>query len=277
MTDYLDRIPDYRDPAIVAALDEVSLWSARFGLLLLDHIPLAHDLTVLDVGCGTGFPLLELAQRLGPSCRIVGADPWAAGLARAAEKAQRYGLDNVELVATDGVRLPFAAAEFDLIVANLVLNNVEQPETFLTECARVAKVGARLALTTNVMGHMREFYDLYRAVLLEQGLPRYLGRLEDHEAHRGTKASISRLVEEAGFDITKATEDTFSLRYQDGTTFLNHFFIRLGFLHGWRAIVDEADARTVFAALEQALNQCAAREGELRFTVPMLYLEAARR
>ena len=42
---------------------------------LLKHVPLGRNLRVLDVGCSTGFPLLELAQRLGPTCAVVGLDP----------------------------------------------------------------------------------------------------------------------------------------------------------------------------------------------------------
>jgi len=40
--------------------------------------------------------------------------------------------------------------------------------------------------------------------------------------------------------------------------------------------VDSSDARTVFAALEAALNAEAAATGQLAMTVPMLYLEATR-
>ncbi len=43
----------------------LAAWSAPFGLRLLDVVPLDPAATVLDVGCGTGFPLLELAHRLG--------------------------------------------------------------------------------------------------------------------------------------------------------------------------------------------------------------------
>ena len=52
------------DPLFCAALDELPLWSAPFGLRLLESVPLAPGATVLDVGCGTGFPLLELAHRV---------------------------------------------------------------------------------------------------------------------------------------------------------------------------------------------------------------------
>jgi ubiquinone/menaquinone biosynthesis C-methylase UbiE len=66
---------DWSAPEVAAHYDELPLWSAPFGLLLLKHLPLRPHLTVLDVGCDTGFPLLELAQRLGATCRVHGVDP----------------------------------------------------------------------------------------------------------------------------------------------------------------------------------------------------------
>ena len=59
----------------VNTFDEMPLWSASFGLLLLKHVTLKPNLTVLDIGSGAGFPLLELAERLGPSAKLCGIDP----------------------------------------------------------------------------------------------------------------------------------------------------------------------------------------------------------
>lgn len=54
---------DWQAPAIVEIYDEVSLWSAPFGKVLLDNIPMNASWTVVDLGFGTGFPLIELAQQ----------------------------------------------------------------------------------------------------------------------------------------------------------------------------------------------------------------------
>ena len=77
---FLDFDPDFDSPQFIAAYDELPLWSAMFGLLLLEEVPLANVTSALDVGCGTGFPLIELAERLGTARTLHGIDPWSGGL-----------------------------------------------------------------------------------------------------------------------------------------------------------------------------------------------------
>jgi arsenite methyltransferase len=276
MTDYLDAQPDFSDPAVASAIDEASLWAARFGLLMLDEIALRPGLSVLDLGCGSGFPLFELAHVLGPTCRFVGLDIWRQVIGRAAGKRRVHGLRNVRLVIGDGARLPLADAAFDLIVSNLGLNNFADPPAVADECARVLRPGGRLALTTNLAGHMREFYEAFRETLTALRMDRYLPRLETHEAHRGTKASVCKLLTDARFVIARTLERSFVMRYLDGSALLRHSLTRFGFLDGWRKVVDPDDERTVFAALERALNDVSSRRGELRMCVPMLFVEAMR-
>jgi arsenite methyltransferase len=273
MPDFLDVTYDLNDPEIASAVDQVSLWAARFGLLLLDHLDLRPNQHILDVACGTGFPLFELAQMYGASCQVTGIDIWKQGIERARLKAHAYQSPNVQILEADASRLPFADATFDLIVSNLGLNNFADPGAVLAECFRVAKPGARLVLVTNPRGHLSEFYEVFREILRELQKPASLERLQAHEAHRGTKASLSDLLQAAGFRVVKIREDRFHLRYLDASAFFHHFLTQLGFLEDWRRVVDQEDEERAFAPLEQRLNQMARAAGELRMTVPMLYLE----
>lgn len=273
MLNFLRVSYDLNDPDIASAVDQVSLWAARFGLFLLSNLDLRPNLNILDVACGTGFPLFELAQMHGPSCQVTGVDIWKQGIERAWLKARIYGCPNVHILEADASQLPFAEETFDLIVSNLGVNNFTDLAAVLAECFRVAKPGARLVLTTNPMGHLSEFYEVFRQTLRELQKPVYLERLQAHEAHRGSKKSLSDLLQTTGFRVARIREDHFHLRYLDGDAFFNHFLTQLGFLNDWRQVVDREDEERVFTLLQDRLNQMAYAAGELRMTVPMLYLE----
>ena len=186
---YLDFEADFNSPAILAAYDEQPLWSAMFGLMMLDYVPLRAGMVVLDVGCGTGFPLIEIAERLGPGSVVHGLDPWAAGLRRANEKIAARQTRNVELHEGSAASMPFAGGTFDLIVSNLGVNNFDDRKAAIAECRRVAKPDATIALTTNLQGHMRELYDAFAEVL--RGDREATRRLREHRRLREATARSS--------------------------------------------------------------------------------------
>jgi ubiquinone/menaquinone biosynthesis C-methylase UbiE len=273
MTAFLQRRDSFQVENIAPVFDEVTLWASRFGALLFDNLQVRKDLNILDVGSATGFPLFELAGTHGFSCRVTGIDVWKAALDRARLKQRAYGIPNVALVNADAAAMPFADASFDLVVSNLGINNFDDPTAVLAECYRVLKTGGRLVMTTNLEGHWREFYAVFRAVLAEKGNPQYLDRLAANEGHRGTRQSVSSLLEGAGFGIARVVEDSFVMRFTGGTALFNHTLTQLGFLDGWRGVVDPADEENVFGELEGRLNQIAEEQGELRMSTPMLFIE----
>lgn len=277
MTDYLEQVIDFDNPDLPSAFDEASLWGSRFGVLLMDNLDLIDGISVLHIGCGTGFPMLELAHMHGRACRFTGVDIWGNALRRAAFKLKVYELPNVSMLQADGALLPLPDSEFDLIVSNLGINNFNHPQAVLSECARVEKPQACIILTANVTGHMQEFYDVYREVVTELDNPEYLERLQANETHRLNKDMISSLLQESGFDIANVIEDKFQMRYMNGSALLRHSLSRFGFLDGWRSVVDANVEKAVFTGLEEKLNALAQRHGELKMTVPMLYVEARRR
>jgi len=260
---------DLSSPAIVSAYDELPLWSAMFGLLMLEHVPLAGVARALDIGCGTGFPLIELAERLGPTAQVDGIDLWPQALARAAQKIAARGTPNVHLHEASASALPFAPATFDLIVSNLGINNFDNPASAIAECRRVSRLGATLALTTNLQGHMREFYDMFDQVLSDDESRQ---RLRQDISHRATVAGLRELLNSGGFEITRVVERETVLRFASGTALLNHHFIKLAFLDAWKKVVSTRQ-REVFAKLRDRLDAM----GELRLTIPMAYVEGRAR
>jgi ubiquinone/menaquinone biosynthesis C-methylase UbiE len=274
MTDYLIDKYNINDHKFASTLDELSFWSARFGLLLFNNLEIKKNMTILDLGCGNGFPLFELAQTFGKTCQVIGVDIWKAGLERAKTKQKELNLPNVSILEADGENLPFLNNSVDLIVSNLLLNNLAKPNLTIAECHRVLKSKGSIILTTNVIGHFQEFYEVFRELLTELGNKKYLENLEKNENHRGSKELFSKLLENNGFTLNKVLEDQFFMRFSDGTSLLNHSLIKIGFLGGWKNTLEVKDQENIFNSLENKLNKISDSVGELRMTVPMLYLEA---
>lgn len=276
MTNYLSFSINLNNSKAVSVYDEMPLWSAIFGLMLLKHIELKPNLQVLDVGCGTGFPLIELAQILGESCHVVGLDVWVEALDRARLKVAAMGIKNITIVNADATNIPFDNQYFDLIVSNLGINNFLQPHLVFKECGRVAKVGAKLVLTTNLRGHMAEIYTAFEETLEQLKLTQHIPDLHQHINKRATVEQLHQSLREVGFSVTQVYEDSTTLRFLDGTALFNHYFIKLGFLDAWKQVVPELQQQAVFSHLENLLNQLAATQGQLKLTIPMAYIEAVK-
>ncbi|UCE01545.1 MAG: class I SAM-dependent methyltransferase [Candidatus Latescibacterota bacterium] len=269
MREFLESECDLHDDGVVAAIDDVPLWSAPFGLKLLQSVRLARNLHILDVGSGTGFPIVELSQRLGPTCRAYGVDPWSEAVRRLRHKLRTWQIDNVVVTEAVAEALPFRSATFDLVVSNNGTNNVENEERAFQEIARVAKPGAQLLFTCNLPATMHEFYDLFDALLAARGLSRARERMKQHVLAKRKPLDWTRAqVERVGFEIVEVSLDSFALRFSDGSAMLRHSLIRLAFIQSWRNLLDESDVGDVFDALEEELNARAGREGEISLTVP---------
>ena len=262
--------------ASVNAFDEMPLWSAAFGLLLLNHLEIKAGSIVIDIGSGTGFPLFELAGRCGNTTKLYGIDPWKNACLRAEEKLKQYGYTNVGILNQSADKLPFSNDSIDLIVSNLGINNFANRKEVFNECNRVLKPGGKLALTTNLNGHWNTFYQIFKDSLIELNLTRYLPALKEEEEHRGNIQSIGGLFTNAGFKIQSYQEDLFKMKFVNGTAFLNHHFVKLGWLGSWLSLIDKQDQTLVFTILEENLNKSVALQEGFQLQVPMLYMEGVK-
>ncbi|PKL88669.1 MAG: hypothetical protein CVV23_09055 [Ignavibacteriae bacterium HGW-Ignavibacteriae-2] len=265
------------DKSIVSSIDDLSLWSAPFGLKLLDQIEYKNNITVLDIGSGFGFPSIEIASRLGDTCKVFGIDPWKEANQRASVKIKSWGLNNIKIIDAVAESIPFDNDQFELITSNNGLNNVENDEKTFSEIARVAKAGAQLVFTINLQETMIEFYNIYKSVLVKNNLNDEIEKLSEHifKKRKPLKYTIN-LVEKNGFHIYKIIEDEFYLRYTDGTSMLNHFFIKLAFKESWFNILSPEISSSIYNELEYELNKVSRQTGSIKLKVPYVCINAVK-
>lgn len=99
---------------------------------------------VLDVGCGTGLMLRELAGRLPGATELTGVDPAAGMIEQARARSADPRLTFVEGVAE---RLPFGDAAFDLVITTTSFDHWADQLAGLAECRRVLAPGGLFVLT----------------------------------------------------------------------------------------------------------------------------------
>lgn len=153
------------------------------GILDRFAAPLAGR--ALDLGCGNGGFLPELAARLP---EVVGIDAYRESLARARRRAPK-----ALLIEADVLAVPLAGGRFDLVSALDVLEHVD-PARFLAEVARLAAPDGWLLLSV-------------------PALPGLWSELDETAGHRCRfrLADLRGRLEAAGWRLAHATHYQFLL------------------------------------------------------------------
>lgn len=124
-------------------------------------LPLLQPGDVLDIASGDGV----LAEMLAPhSRRYVCLDSSTRVVLAASERLRR--LRNVEVREGDMHGLPFANAQFDLVMLMHALTYAEQPAQAVAEATRVLRPGGRLLLTSLARHEHRQTVEAYGHVNL---------------------------------------------------------------------------------------------------------------
>lgn len=111
---------------------------------------LPENVSILDVGCGTGNLLVRLRERF-PNARLAGVDPTPEMIARAKSK-----VPDANLREGVGESLPFPDAAFDAVTCVESLHHHRDQRRSVREMVRVLKPGGTLIIVdpdaTGVVG-----------------------------------------------------------------------------------------------------------------------------
>ncbi|MFT4223025.1 class I SAM-dependent methyltransferase [Dysgonomonas sp.] len=276
MTKYLDNTFDPN--RLLNTFDELPFWSAPFGLKLLDNIDYKKNISVLDIGFGSGFPLTEIAMRLGDSCTIYGIDPWAEAIERTRLKLDYYNINNVNLIEGVAENIPLKGDSLDLITSNNGINNVADIEQVISECSRIMKPGGQFIQTMNLDKTMFEFYNVMKDVLIELKLYEEVEDMHKHIAVKRPSIDLfTEIMQECGFIIKSIEYDQFNYKFVDGTTLLSHYFIRMAFMDSWIALLPQNKIKEIFSQIENALNKQADILGGIKLSVPYVLIDAIKK
>lgn len=111
----------------------------REAARMLELSPAAR---VLDLGCGLGFHLPQLAEN---AAEVVAVDTDAERVEAARAQIRDHGWKHVRALLWDGEKLPFETGSFDAVLCASSLSTTADYRRLLDEGVRVLQPGGRLA------------------------------------------------------------------------------------------------------------------------------------
>lgn len=229
---------------------------------LVDELAPRPGERAVDIGCGRGAALLQLAARVGPAGSVVGVDLAPRMVEAARAEAARAGIA-VELHLGDAMSPGLSAGSFDMVASSLVLFFLPDPLAALREWRALLVPGGRLGVATFGRSSPR-WNDEVEARLRRFAPPGAVdARPTGDRGPFASDAAMEQLVRGAGFRDVRTATRTVSPRFDDA----EHWFrwsMSVGQRQFWDAVAAE-DLPGIKADLFAAVEQCRDAEGRVGF------------
>jgi len=169
---------------------------------------------VLDVGCGIGYYVFELATRHG--CEAYGVDLDGHDVALARRIAEAIPAPNAHFAVDDGRALGYPGSSFDAVLLCEVIEHVREDVALLREMYRVLVPGGRLVITTPRCDEVVE-YD-QRNMTLE-----FPGLCSKRTAEEGEREASGHVRNGYTVDVLEERLSRAGLKLRYSTTILKKF------------------------------------------------------
>jgi ubiquinone/menaquinone biosynthesis C-methylase UbiE len=115
----------------------------EIGEAMIAHLHLHPQLSVLDLGAGTGLVSLCIQPHVGT---VTALDTSQGMLDVLAQKAKEAGIETIHTLHWDLEASPLPAASFDVVISAMALHHIENTDAVLTNLHACLKPGGQMAI-----------------------------------------------------------------------------------------------------------------------------------
>ena len=181
--------------------DRISSWLKHYQCLALSRLNIGERTSFLDIGCGTGWAVREVAKRVSAG-KVCGVDISPKMLEKA--MAQNNRIRNVQFQIADAEALPYPNQSFSSVLCTCSFHHYKSPLRALSEMRRVMKKDGKLVIVDSAR-------DISLAIWLQDRWRRYF---EKSHIQYYTTSEMKSLILTAGL---KLDQDVFKIK-----NFLDH-------------------------------------------------------
>lgn len=230
--------------AVSDAYDAVGVeFFGPIGAGLVDRLDPRPGERAVDAGCGRGAALFPLAERVGPTGRVLGIDLAPGMVERTSADVVARGLTDRVQVRQGDVQDPgLPDAAYDVVASSLVLFFLPEPGRALRSWHRALVPGGRIGVTT--FGPFDEQWGRVESVFRPFLRPETLDARTRPGAPFASDAAMAAFVADAGFVDVVTHGWTLTVRFDDPEHW-HRWSMSVGQRQHWDAMTpaEAADAR----------------------------------
>jgi len=204
----------------------VPRYMSFFGALIVDMLLPGVPAQVAHIGCRTGYPDTDLAEKL-QQATIVGVDASAAALEVARSRGALHSGQTFHYQPCETIPTLLPEASFTHALSIHPLCNAEGRASLLAELRRVLMPGGQALLALPLRGSFPEINDMIREFALRQDLADLGTAVDAAAGSRPTIETISEELENAGLSEVDVDVQLLAISFNNGREFLEDPIARL--------------------------------------------------
>ena len=228
------------------------------GRIAMERLGVVAGERILDVGCGCGQTLLELADLVGASGHVLGVDISPPMLGRARERVE--GRPTIALALGDAQTYAFAPGSFDAVYSRFGVMFFDDPRAAFRNLRAAARPGGRLSFVCWQELAKNPWAALPLAavtrLLPESPKPEMMGEGRPGPFFLSDPARVRAILGDAGWQDVSLEPVEMSLQFGGAATLDEAFEYALQIGPAARAMAEAPEA--LKPALERALREALA-------------------